>query len=164
MLDRALFVFYNKTMHVYIGSDHGGYDYKQQLISRLTADGYAITDCGTYSSASTDYPDFALAVGKAVADQADARGILLCRSGEGMEMAVNKIPKIRAALVWNRPVAEETRRDNDANVLVLPADFVSQDEALSITEAFLSTQFSGEERHVRRLEKLHNIEHVRYER
>ena len=150
-------------MHIYIGSDHGGFEHKQHLVSLLEQEHFTITDCGTYSSESTDYPDFALAVGKSVSEHPKAKGILLCRSGEGMEMAANKVPKIRAALVWNTAVAAETRRDNDANILVIPSDFVSQLEITEIVRVFLSTNFSGEDRHVRRLEKLHNIEHTHYE-
>jgi ribose 5-phosphate isomerase B len=150
-------------MHIYIGSDHGGYKQKELLHSHLQEKGYEVKDCGTYSSESTDYPDFALAVANAVAGEPGSRGILLCRSGEGMEIAANKVPKIRAALVWKEEVAAETRRDNDSNILVLPSDFISDDEALSFSVTFLTTDFSGEERHIRRLEKLHNIEHTRYE-
>lgn len=151
-------------MHIYIGSDHGGFDQKEVLKEFLTQKEFEVTDCGTYSSESTDYPDFAVAVGTAVSNEHGSAGILLCRSGEGMEIAANKVPKIRASLVWNAQVAAETRSDNDANVLVLPSDFVSVDETKEIVDVFLSTPFSGEERHIRRLEKLHNIEHTRYER
>ncbi|MBU6388894.1 RpiB/LacA/LacB family sugar-phosphate isomerase [Patescibacteria group bacterium] len=152
-------------MKIYVGSDHGGFEQKKYLIEHLTGDGQSVTDCGSYSTESTDYPDFAVAVGQQVAADTDKEtvGILLCRSGEGMEMAANKIPGIRAALVWQPTVAKETRGDNDANILVLPSDFIGNEEALEIARIFLSTPFSGAERHVRRLEKLHNIEHTRYE-
>ena len=150
-------------MHIYIGSDHGGFTQKQHLLELLNQLGHETTDCGTYSPESTDYPDFALAVGNAVKNHPEGRGILLCRSGEGMEMAANKIPKIRAALVWDPKVAVETRHDNDANVLVIPSDFVSEETAEEIVRQFLATPFSNEERHVRRLVKLHNIEHTAYE-
>ncbi len=145
-------------MHIYIGSDHGGYEYKEQLLGWLHEHGYPTTDCGTYSTESTDYPDFALAVGKAIQDHPRSKGILLCRSGEGMEIAVNKLRGIRAALVWRIDVAKETRHDNDANVLVLPGDFLSPEEVTAITEAFLTTEFSGIERHARRIEKITAIE------
>ena len=148
---------------VYIGSDHGGFDQKERIIQSLKDEGYSVTDCGTYSSVSTDYPDFALAVGNAVRDNAGSFGVLLCRSGEGMEMAANKVKKIRAALVWNVEVAIETRHDNDANILVIPSDFVTIDVATSITRAFICTAFSQETRHIHRIEKLHAIEHTTYE-
>jgi len=150
-------------MQVYIGSDHGGFNQKQLLLADLQLEGVEVTDCGTYSSESTDYPDFALAVSQAVTANKGSLGILLCRSGEGMEMAANKVPKIRAALVWKPEVAAETRRDNDANVLVIPSDFVSDEESRKIARSFLTTEFSGEERHIKRLEKLHRIEHTTYE-
>ena len=153
----------NVLPHVYIGSDHGGFAQKELIIASLRSEGYSLTDCGTYSPESTDYPDFALAVGTAVQGGKDRLGVLLCRSGEGMEMAANKVKMIRAALVWKVEVAVETRHDNDANVLVLPSDFVSNETALAITRAFLSTPFSGEERHIHRIEKLHAIEHTNYE-
>jgi ribose 5-phosphate isomerase B len=149
--------------HVYVGSDHGGFAQKELVLNSLRDEGYVVTDCGTYSSASTDYPDFAVAVGNAVQGGENRFGVLLCRSGEGMEMAANKVKKIRAALVWKVEVAIETRHDNDANVLVLPSDFVSNEQALAITRAFLSTTFSGEVRHIHRIEKLHAIEHTNYE-
>ena len=150
-------------MHIYIGSDHGGQEQKTFLIEGLKDGECVITDCGSYSTEATDYPDFALAVGKAVIADPGSMGILLCRSGEGMEMAANKIAKVRAALVWSAEIAKETRQDNDANVLVLPSDFVSDQDALTITKVFIATEFSGEKRHIRRLEKLHNIENTHYE-
>lgn len=151
-------------MQVYIGSDHGGFSYKAELLNWLHERNYPVTDCGDYKNEpSDDYPDFAFAVSRAVAEHPEGRGILLCRSGEGMEMAANKVPGVRAALVWDTKVAVETRHDNDANVLVLPADFLSQEQIIAIVEAFLTTDFSKEERHIRRLQKLHAIEHISYE-
>ena len=150
-------------MHIYIGSDHGGFEQKGFLTKLLGEEKKVFTDCGSYTGSATDYPDFALAVGQAIQKDREAVGILLCRSGEGMEIAANKMPGIRAALVWDPAVAVETRRDNDANVLVLPSDFVSNEKAAEIMSSFLATPFSGEERHIRRLEKLHAIEHTHYE-
>jgi ribose 5-phosphate isomerase B len=147
-------------VQVYIGSDHGGFQQKERLIPVLQAHGYAVTDSGTHSAESTDYPEFALVVGRQVLANPGSLGILLCRSGEGMQMAANKIPGIRAALVWTEPVARETRNDNDANVLVLPSDFVTQEEEERIVLTFLSTPFSQEERHARRIEELNYIEHA----
>jgi len=150
-------------MHVFIGSDHGGFAQKQYLVEALNQAGYEITDCGDYNTEADDYPDFALAVGRSVLNSKEHRGILLCRSGEGMAMAANKLPGIRAALVWKKEVAAETRNDNDANILVLPSDFVSNEEALDISKAFLATDFSGIDRHQRRIDKIANIERGRYE-
>lgn len=145
-------------MHIYLGSDHGGFSLKAQLISDLQIEGVLITDCGTSSLAATDYPDYALAVAKKVAEEGGSFGILLCRSGEGMEMAANKVNGVRAALVWEEEVAMETRRDNDANILVLPADFISRPLALACVRRFLVTSFSNLPRHIQRLDKLNDIE------
>lgn len=145
-------------MRVIIGTDHGGYQQKERLKQQLSEAGYTVEDVGTFSEEPADYPEYAEKVGKAVQEDPNARGVLLCRSGEGMEMAVNKMAGIRGALVWRPDVAEETRRDNDANVLVLPADFVAEHDMLAITKAFLDTPFSGEERHTRRIEEMMDLE------
>ena len=145
-------------MRVIIGTDHGGVVQKDQLVSELQAAGYAVEDVGTHDAESTDYPDYALKVGRIIQQDPEARGILLCRSGEGMEMAVNKLKGVRGALVWRPDIAAETRRDNDANVIVLPADFVAPHDMTIIAKTFLDTEFSGEERHQRRLDKMKAIE------
>jgi ribose 5-phosphate isomerase B len=146
-------------MHIYIGADHGGIAAKDALTLFLRALGHEVTDVGPHQAVPTDdYPPFARAVGEGVRDTHGSCGILLCRSGEGMEMAVNKIRGIRGALVWKEEVAVETRRDNDANVLVLPADFLNSTEIEAIAKAFLDTPFSGEERHQRRINQLHQLE------
>lgn len=144
-------------MHIYLGSDHGGYSLKEQLIADLEHEGLEITDCGTDSLQPTDYPDYAELVADNVAKEPGSFGILLCRSGEGMEMAANKVRGIRAALVWDEAVALETRRDNNANILVLPADFISPALALACTRRFLVTSFSNLPRHIARLEKMAQI-------
>ncbi len=153
---------YNQSMTIYIGADHGGYDYKQHLIEVLTAEGHELHDCGTSSHDSTDYPLYAAQLTVAVAADPATRGVLVCRSGEGMEMAANKAKGIRAALVWEKTVAAETRRDNDANVVVLPADFISETTAADLVRVFLATSFSGEERHIRRIKELHALEGTQY--
>jgi len=146
-------------MHVFIAADHGGYHQKQFLATALRDLGHEVEDLGTDSPTKPDdYPDYAVAVGKAVQQKPEAQGILLCRSGEGMEMMVNKLKGIRAALVWRPDVAAETRRDNDANVLVLPADFVAESDMVAISKTFLETPFSGEERHARRIAKMATLE------
>jgi ribose 5-phosphate isomerase B len=146
-------------MRVYIASDHGGFPHKTPLSAALQESGYEVVDLGAHElDPNDDYPYYAELVGKAVQQEPNARGILLCRSGEGMQMAVNKMDGIRAALVWNAEVARETRQDNDANVIVLPADFMEQPDLVVATKAFLETSFSGEERHVRRLEQVARIE------
>jgi ribose 5-phosphate isomerase B len=150
----------DSSVRVFIGSDHGGYVQKDRLVSLLSSQGYQVVDSGTHSDESTDYPEYALLVGRQVIEHPGSFGILLCRSGEGMQMAANKIPGIRAALVWTEAVATETRHDNDANVLVLPSDFISQEDEEAIVRAFLTTPFSHEERHERRIEEIGFIEHA----
>jgi ribose 5-phosphate isomerase B len=145
-------------MRVFIASDHGGFAQKKHLTNYLSEQGYEVVDHGSHSAESTDYPQYAVTVGQSVQQEPDAKGVLLCRSGEGMEMAANKLKGIRAALVWRSDVAAETRRDNDANVLVLPADFLQLDEMKTITDTFLTTAFSGEERHQRRIDQISALE------
>ena len=146
-------------MNVYIASDHGGFVQKQLLVTALSTAGFSVKDLGPHVELRTDdYPDYAIAVAKAVQEDKDSRGILLCRSGEGMEMVANKVAGIRAALVWRPDIAAETRRDNDANVLVMSSDFVADHDALEIAQTFLTTEFSNEERHQRRLDKIAAIE------
>jgi ribose 5-phosphate isomerase B len=149
---------YFNPMRVIIGTDHGGFHQKEWLVGELKAAGYQVEDLGTYSEESTDYPEYAVKVSKEVQSDPEARGILLCRSGEGMEIAANKLKGIRASLVWRPDVAAETRHDNDANVLVLPADFVAESDMLAIARSFLDTPFSGQERHARRVEQIKALE------
>ena len=136
-----------------IGSDHAGFALKQQLINELRAEGYEPDDLGTYSTESTDYPDFAHAVASQVEDGTVSRGILLCGSGLGMAYAANRHPGVRAAVVWTPEVAELARSHNDANVLVLPARFVTEAEGVSILRTWLRTPFEGG-RHARRIAKI----------
>lgn len=145
-------------MRVIIGTDHGGFNQKEQLKGQLQADGYEVEDVGTFSADATDYPEYALKVGRAVQADPEARGILLCRSGEGMEIVANKLKGIRAALVWRPDIAAETRHDNDSNILVLPSDFVAPHDMWNITKSFLDTDFSHEERHARRIAEISELE------
>ncbi|MBP2646836.1 MAG: rpiB [Gemmatimonadetes bacterium] len=136
-----------------IGSDHAGFALKQQLINELRAEGYQPDDLGTHSTESTDYPDFAHAVASQVEHGEAARGILLCGTGLGMAYAANRHPGVRAAVVWSPEVAELARSHNDANVLVLPARFVTEAEAVTILRTWLQTPFEGG-RHNRRIAKI----------
>ena len=136
-----------------IGSDHAGFALKQQLINELRAEGYEPDDLGTYSTESTDYPDFAHAVASQVEHGDVTRGILLCGTGLGMAYAANRHPGVRAAVVWTPEVAELARSHNDANVLVLPARFVTEAEGVSILRTWLKTPFEGG-RHARRIAKI----------
>ena len=150
-------------MKIAIGSDHAGYVLKAQLASWLqSASGGAhhVLDEGTHSEASCDYPDFAVAVAKAVARRSSERGILICGTGIGMAIAANKISGIRAAVSWNPATAALAAEHNQANVLCLPARFVQLTQAKQMIRRFLHTPF-GEGRHARRVRKLRQLDHAR---
>ncbi len=136
-----------------IGSDHAGVALKARLVEELRALGYQPDDVGTHDAASVDYPDFAHTVAGQVERGEVARGVLLCGSGLGMSYAANRHAGVRAAVVWTPEVAALSREHNDANVLVLPARFVSADEGLAILRTWLTTPFAGG-RHSRRIEKI----------
>ena len=137
-----------------IGSDHGGYALKQALMAHLDKRGLAYKDFGTYSEASCDYPVYAKAVAHAVAAGECERGILICGTGIGVSMTANKIPGIRAALCGDCFSAEATRLHNDANILCMGARVVGEGLALKITDTFLDTPFSHDERHIRRISQI----------
>jgi ribose 5-phosphate isomerase B len=136
-----------------IGSDHAGFSLKQVLIEYLTAQGYQVSDFGTYSEASVDYPDFAHPVAASVENDESQFGILVCGSGQGVAITANKHQEIRAALVWDEPLAELSRQHNNANIICLPARFVSVEKAIACVEKFLSTDFEGG-RHQGRINKM----------
>ncbi|MCF6185024.1 MAG: ribose 5-phosphate isomerase B [Bacteroidales bacterium] len=133
--------------------DHAGYKTKQFLIKKLTERGYNITDFGTFSEKSVDYPDFAHPMAEAVEDGNFDFGISLCGSGNGINMTANKHQKIRSALCWNVEISKLARLHNNANICALPARFVSENEASEIVDVFLNTEFEGG-RHQRRIEKI----------
>jgi ribose 5-phosphate isomerase B len=142
-------------MDIYLGADHGGFARKQDIAEYLTHEGYDVHDCGPHDVNPTDdYPIYAWKVARAVCELPGSYGILICRSGEGMAMAANRMRGIRAAVIWNATVARESRADNDANIAVIPADFLSSDEIIQCIRQFLTTSFSGAERHKRRIELL----------
>lgn len=134
-----------------IGSDHAGFEYKELLREFLSA--YEVKDFGTYSAESADYPDFAHPVASAVEDGAYSLGILVCGSANGVAITANKHQGIRAAICWTEEIAELARLHNNANVLCIPARFISTDEAKAITEKFLNTAFEGG-RHAVRVGKM----------
>ena len=134
-------------------SDHAGYDLKEHLKQLLEARGYAVRDFGCHSAERCDYPDFAHPMGRALQAGELQRGISVCGSGNGISMVMNKYPKVRAALCWQEELAKLAREHNDANVLSLPARFISESEAEKILDTFLSTGFEGG-RHVSRVEKI----------
>lgn len=136
-----------------IGSDHAGFQLKERLVEELRSLGYHPLDLGTHSSESTDYPDFAHSVASRVEHRDAIRGVLLCGSGLGMSYAANRHPGVRAAVAWTPEVAKLSREHNDANVLILPARFVSEEEGIEILRTWLGTGFAGG-RHTRRIEKI----------
>ncbi|MDR1226619.1 MAG: ribose 5-phosphate isomerase B [Prevotellaceae bacterium] len=141
------------VMKVGIASDHAGFELKEKLKAAIAELGYMLVDFGTNSEASVDYPDYAHALAKSVDNQDVNLGIALCGTGNGMAMALNKHQHIRAGLAWEVEVASLIRRHNNANVCVLPARFVSEEEAKNIVKAYLTTNFEGG-RHQSRIDKI----------
>lgn len=136
-----------------IGADHAGFELKERLKQELAALGYEPLDLGTHSADSTDYPDYAHPVASQVEGGQVQRGVLLCGTGLGMAYAANRHPGVRAAVAWTPEVAKLSRAHNDANVLVLPARFVTEQEGIEILRAWLATPFEGG-RHQRRVQKI----------
>lgn len=140
-------------MKVIIGSDHAGYEYKSDLISFLKKEGVNYEDCGCYSADSVDYPDYAHDVSSKVLKDNSSFGVLICGSANGVAMASNKHPGIRAAICWNEKVSSLAVTHNNANVLCIPARFISKEEQKKILNAFMASDFQGG-RHKRRVEKI----------
>lgn len=138
---------------VAIGSDHAGFDYKEQLISFLEAKGLPYKDFGTYSKDSVDYPDFAHPVALAVESGDYAFGILLCGTANGVAITANKHQHIRAAICWGEEIAQLVRQHNDANILCIPARFVREGDAEKMLQVFMDTEFEGG-RHANRVNKI----------
>jgi ribose 5-phosphate isomerase B len=139
-------------MKIIIGSDHAGYSMKEVLKDWLQSQQYSVFDEGCYSDQSVDYPDYAHAVAKKVEGE-DSIGILLCGSANGVSMSANKHAGIRAALCWTAEIATLARQHNDANIVCIPARFISIEEAKSIIHQFLNTSFEGG-RHQNRINKI----------
>ena len=138
-------------MKVAIGSDHGGFDLKESVIRHLKECGIEVKDVGCYSKDSCDYPVFGHGVAKAVADEECERGIVICTTGIGISISANKTKGIRCALCSEPLSAKMTRLHNDANVLAMGAGLIGPNMANEITDVFLNTEFSGDERHQRRI-------------
>lgn len=145
-------------MKVALGSDHAGFELKERLKLRLIERQHDVLDVGTHSTASVDYPDFAESVGLAVRDQKAERGILVCGSGVGASIAANKIPGIRAGLCHDHYSAHQGVEHDDMNVLVLGGRIIGEALAFDLVQAFLAARFTAEDRHVRRLEKVIQLE------
>ena len=139
-------------MKVAIGADHAGFELKEIIKAQLLAS-MEVEDYGTYSLDSVDYPDFAHPVATKVEENNVDLGILICGSANGVAMAANKHKEVRAAICWNKSLAELAKQHNNANILCLPARFIDTDEAKQIVEAFLNTPFEGG-RHERRVNKI----------
>lgn len=144
---------WNKEKILALGSDHAGFPLKEFLALRLKHEGYLVHDFGTYSNESTDYPDYAHKLGASVNNGEFERGIVMCGSGNGVNMVVNKYPGVRGALCWNSEQAKLTRQHNNANVLSLPARFIEFEEAWKAVQLFLDTDFEGG-RHQERVDKI----------
>ncbi len=144
-------------MKISVASDHAGYELKEAVKGHLTVAGHEVVDYGTSSTESTDYPDYAAPAARAVASGEVERGVFVCGSGQGMVMTANKVRGVRAALAWLPDVARLSRQHNDANVLALPARFMSTDVAFEIVDAWLDAEFEGG-RHVARVEKMMKAE------
>ena len=140
-------------MQISIGNDHAGTLYKQQIVKYLKAKGYIVVNHGTDSDDSVDYPDFIHPVAKDIEAGKSNFGIIICGSGNGANMTANKHQDIRSALCWNNEIVELSRQHNNANILSIPARFVSVQQAIKFVEIFLETPFEGG-RHKRRVNKI----------
>jgi ribose 5-phosphate isomerase B len=140
-------------MKIAIGSDHAGFSLKNKLIQFLKEKGIDIVDKGTYSEESCDYPDYAHAVANSVEQKEVDLGILMCGSGNGITIAANKHQNIRAALAWEEEIAALARQHNDANILSLPARYLTEEKAKAIIDAYLNAEFEGG-RHQKRVDKI----------
>lgn len=145
-------------MKISLGCDHGGYALKEHVKAYLESKGHEVVDCGTYSTDSCDYPIFGEAAARKVQSGECERGIIICGTGIGVSIVANKFKGIRAALCGDCFSAEATRQHNDANILTMGARVIGPGLALKIVDTFLDTPFSGDERHVRRIAKIAQIE------
>lgn len=142
-------------MNISIGSDHAGFGLKQEVIKYLQNKKVTVLDKGCYSEERADYPDYGHAVADSVLSKESDLGIVICGSGNGINMSVNKHKGIRGALCWNNEIAALSRQHNNANIMALPARFISKEEAFACADAFMSAIFEGG-RHQGRVEKIEN--------
>ena len=140
-------------MKIAIGNDHAGPDYKQAILEMLQDAGHEVTNHGTDTLDSVDYPDFAHKVGAAVNDGSADKGVVICGSAQGVSMTVNKYENVRGAVCWSKEIATLTREHNDANIICIPARFTSLPQAVGMVKAFMETEFEGG-RHQRRVDKI----------
>ena len=137
---------------IFVASDHGGFDLKGKVV-QLLENNYEILDLGTHSTDSVDYPDYAIKMAKAIFEEPDSRGVLICGSGQGMAITANRFSHIRAALCWNEEIAHLARAHNNANVLCLGGRVMDHDLALKVCNIFFTDTYEGG-RHDRRLDKI----------
>ena len=140
-----------------IASDHAGFELKEKLRATLEQMGFDVQDLGTHSPASTDYADYAHPLAREVSEGEVRRGVLICGTGLGMSYVANRYPHVRASVAWSPEIAELARRHNDANVLVLPGRFLSEEDGVTILRTWLDTPFEGG-RHEKRVEKIERTE------
>ncbi len=146
-------------MRIFLGSDHAGYELKNRLLDRLKELGHEPVDCGPHAySAGDDYPPYVLRSAKGAADEPGTLGIVIGGSGNGEVIAANKVPGVRAALVWSEQTATLAREHNDANVISIGARMHAVEEAVRFVELFVATPFSGDPRHARRIGMLAEFE------
>ncbi len=147
-------------MTIYIGADHGGFNLKERLKQMLQDEAYDVVDMSAPAlTPEDDYPDYAAPVAKKVSDAPlDARGIVICRSGFGVDIVANKFPGVRSALAMSPDHAYQGRHDDDVNVLALAADFIDETMAMKIVKVFLTTPFGKDEKYSRRVAKIQDIE------
>ena len=145
-------------MKISIGCDHGALTLKNKVVEHLKKNGHDVMDFGTHTAASCDYPEFAAAAAKAVASGECEKGIVLCTTGIGVSIAANKVDGIRCALLHETWSAKMTRLHNDTNMMAMGAGVVGENLALEIVDTWLGTEFSGDERHQRRIDKMMAIE------
>lgn len=150
---RNKYLYMNFPNKIVIGSDHAGFEYKAQIIEFLKEKNIDVIDVGTYSDASCDYPDYAHALAEKIENKEANLGILLCGSANGVAMAANKHQGIRAALCWENEIASLARTHNDANVICLPARYITIEAAFEMVSTFLTTDFEGG-RHQKRVDKI----------
>ena len=148
-------------MRVIVGSDHAGFELKERLVAHLEASGHDVVDVGTESTDPVDYPDFAAAVARGVVAGTGERGIVVCGSGAGASIAANKITGVRSAVVHDHYTAHQAVEHDDMNVLALGARVIGETTATEIVDTFLGASFTGEERHVRRLRKVVELDRNR---
>ena len=148
-----LLVHIMRKARIAIGCDHAGFEYKNFIKEKLTAGGFSVRDYGTNSTDSVDYPDYVHPLSKAIEKQVEDVGILICGSANGVAITANKHQGIRAAIVWEKDIAALARQHNDANIICIPARFISKEQAIELIEIFLNTEFEGG-RHAQRVNKI----------